>query len=120
MFGGVNGFGMPGPGSGMPDAVVGAPGAEAGLAAEARLAAETARNASVSTGAESGARGGAESGAEPEPESTGRHTVPDELVQAATYRLPPDRVFRARVPGSLPPLPEDSTTRLPVPKPRQA
>ncbi|MDI6101320.1 hypothetical protein QLQ12_22140 [Actinoplanes sp. NEAU-A12] len=28
----------------------------------------------------------------------GRHTVPDELVQAATYRLPPDRVARAKVP----------------------
>jgi hypothetical protein len=28
----------------------------------------------------------------------GRHTVPDELVQAATYRLPADRVARAKVP----------------------
>lgn len=28
----------------------------------------------------------------------GRHTVPDELVSAPTYRLPPDRVARAKVP----------------------
>jgi hypothetical protein len=48
----------------------------------------------------------------------GRHTVPDELVQAATYRLPPDRVFRAKVPDSA--LPEEPTTRLSVPKPRQS
>jgi len=27
----------------------------------------------------------------------GRHLVPDELVRAATYRLPPDRVARAKV-----------------------
>jgi hypothetical protein len=33
----------------------------------------------------------------------GRHHVPDELVEAPTYRLPPDRVARAKV----------------VPKPRQ-
>ena len=53
--------------------------------------------------------------------SSGRHTVPDELVQATTYRLPADRVFRAKVretPGS-PGLPDESTTRL-VPKPRQS
>jgi hypothetical protein len=85
-------LGMPGPASGMPDAVVGAPGAEAALAA---------------------------AGTEPELESTGRHTVPDELVQAPTYRLPPDRIFRARVPDPVAP-PEESTTRLPVPKPRQS
>ncbi|MCO8270638.1 hypothetical protein M1L60_08505 [Actinoplanes sp. TRM 88003] len=48
----------------------------------------------------------------------GRHTVPDELVQAATYRLPPDRVFRAKVPNSTP-LPEQTTTHLSVPKPRR-
>lgn len=48
----------------------------------------------------------------------GRHTVPDELVRATTYRLPPDRIFRARVPENTP-LPEEPTTRLPsVPKPR--
>jgi hypothetical protein len=54
------------------------------------------------------------------PESSGRHTVPDELVQAATYRLPPDRVFRAKV-RHLAAEEQDSTTRLPeppVPKPR--
>ncbi|MBG0560340.1 hypothetical protein [Actinoplanes aureus] len=33
---------------------------------------------------------------EPEPRR-GRHTVPEELVQAATYVLPPDRVARAKV-----------------------
>jgi hypothetical protein len=50
--------------------------------------------------------------------SSGRHTVPDELVQAATYRLPPDRVFRAKVRDTDTP-PDDPTTRL-VPKPRQS
>jgi hypothetical protein len=44
--------------------------------------------------------------------------VPDELVQAATYRLPPDRVFRAKVRDSANP-PDDPTTKL-VPKPRQS
>jgi len=54
--------------------------------------------------------------------STGRHTVPDELVQAATYRLPADRVFRAKVPepADRPALPEEPTTRIWVPKPRQS
>jgi hypothetical protein len=48
----------------------------------------------------------------------GRHTVPDELVRATTYRLPPDRVFRAKVRDGTP-LPDEPTTRLPsVPKPR--
>jgi hypothetical protein len=50
--------------------------------------------------------------------SSGRHTVPDELVQASTYRLPPDRIFRAKVRDSGTP-PDESTTRL-VPKPRQS
>ena len=53
--------------------------------------------------------------------SSGRHTVPDELVRATTYRLPADRVFRAKVredPDS-PGLSEEQTTRL-VPKPRQS
>nr|WP_296072362.1 hypothetical protein [uncultured Actinoplanes sp.] len=45
---------------------------------------------------------------------SGRHTVPDELVRATTYRLPPDRIFRARVRDSTP-LPEEPTTRLPKP-----
>lgn len=31
---------------------------------------------------------------------TGRHHVPDELLQAATYRLSADRRARARVPGA--------------------
>lgn len=52
-----------------------------------------------------------------EVESTGRHTVPDELVRSTTYRLPPDRIFRAKVRGTTP-LPDEPTTRL-VPKPRQ-
>jgi hypothetical protein len=50
--------------------------------------------------------------------SSGRHTVPDELVQAATYRLPPDRVFRAKVRDSGNAA-EESNNRL-VPKPRQS
>jgi hypothetical protein len=48
----------------------------------------------------------------------GRHTVPDALVQATTYRLPADRVFRARVPDGKR-LPDEPTTHLPVPRPRQ-
>ncbi|XVU23753.1 hypothetical protein ACQPZJ_41955 [Actinoplanes sp. CA-054009] len=51
--------------------------------------------------------------------ASGRHTVPDELVQAQTYRLPADRVFRAKVPDSNP-LPEEPTTPLSVPKPRRS
>jgi len=62
--------------------------------------------------------------AAPEVESAsgGRHTVPDELVRSTTYRLPADRVFRARVPESTdrPALPEEPTTRISVPKPRQS
>lgn len=59
------------------------------------------------------------SAVEPEESSSGgKHTVPDELVKAATYRLPADRIFRARVPGSTP-LPEEPTTPLSVPKPRR-
>ncbi|MFI6074419.1 hypothetical protein ACIA5C_22950 [Actinoplanes sp. NPDC051343] len=51
--------------------------------------------------------------------SSGRHTVPDELVKAATYRLPPDRVFRAKVRDTTTPSADDPTTKL-VPKPRQS
>jgi len=54
----------------------------------------------------------------PEAGSSGRHTVPDELVQAATYRLPPDRVFRAKVRDTAASA-DDPTTKL-VPKPRQS
>ncbi|MEV4636856.1 hypothetical protein AB0J80_05825 [Actinoplanes sp. NPDC049548] len=51
----------------------------------------------------------------------GRHLVPDELVQAPTYRLAPDRVARAKVPGALPDDAEQETTRLPsVPRPRSS
>jgi hypothetical protein len=59
---------------------------------------------------------------EAESTSTGRHTVPDELVRSATYRLPPDRVFRAKVPEPTdrPALPEEPTTAIWVPKPRQS
>ncbi|MBL7254043.1 hypothetical protein [Paractinoplanes lichenicola] len=56
---------------------------------------------------------------EDEPRSVGKHTVPDELVQATTYRLPPDRVFRAKVPNSTA-LPDEPTTNLGVPKPRRS
>jgi hypothetical protein len=52
----------------------------------------------------------------------GRHLVPDELVQAPTYRLTPDRVARAKVREATP---EDDgsqeTTRLTsVPRPRNS
>jgi hypothetical protein len=52
----------------------------------------------------------------------GRHTVPDELVRAATYRLPPDRVFRAKVRDTAEPPdnPDDPRSHRPVPKPRQS
>ena len=50
----------------------------------------------------------------------GRHLVPDELVRAATFRLAPDRVARAKVRGAeQPPDPStDSPSKSSVPKPR--
>jgi hypothetical protein len=59
---------------------------------------------------------------------TGRHLVPDELVQAATYRLPPDRVARAKVRGVIPgeladddmSQPLDGSSQVSVPKPRSS
>jgi hypothetical protein len=58
----------------------------------------------------------------------GRHTLPDELVQAKTYRLTPDRIARAKVPPPKVPQPNartpppnsagDKTMRVAVPKPR--
>jgi hypothetical protein len=53
-----------------------------------------------------------------EDEMPGRHTVPEELVKAATYRLPPDRVFRAKVRDTTTSS-DEPTTKL-VPKPRQS
>jgi len=52
-------------------------------------------------------------------ESSGRHTVPDELVHADTYRLPPDRVARAKVHGRVAPA-TDGKPRTSVPKPRSS
>jgi hypothetical protein len=46
----------------------------------------------------------------------GRHYVPDELVQAATHRLPADRVARAKVPP--PAEAPEEPPQNPVPKPR--
>jgi hypothetical protein len=64
----------------------------------------------------------AEDHASPADGSGGRHLVPDELVQAPTYRLPPDRVARAKVRQA--PAADDKeqeTTRLPsVPRPRSS
>ncbi|WP_155123705.1 MULTISPECIES: hypothetical protein [unclassified Actinoplanes] len=55
-------------------------------------------------------------------EGAGRHTVPDELVQAATYKLAADRVARARVPRSsgetTDPSESDQGGRPSVPRPR--
>jgi hypothetical protein len=48
----------------------------------------------------------------------GRHTVPDELVHATTYRLVPDRVARAKARGA-PPRPNERPSP-PVPKPRSS
>ena len=85
-----------------------------GLAA----AGTAATAATAATGATSAGAPIAGADAVSPPEPRGRHTVPDELVQAATYRLPPDRIARAKVPRSSPPghLPEDPTTRLPKPR----
>ncbi|MEV4702344.1 hypothetical protein [Actinoplanes sp. NPDC049316] len=55
--------------------------------------------------------------------SGGRHLVPDELVSAPTYRLPPDRVARAKVRQAPAAGDEEqeTTTRLPsVPRPRSS
>jgi hypothetical protein len=46
----------------------------------------------------------------------GRHTLPDELVHAPTYRLSPDRIARAKVPPHD--LPGEKTRIVSVPKPR--
>jgi len=52
---------------------------------------------------------------------TGRHTVPEELVRAATYRLAPDRVARAKVPKVMPGEPvSDGASSVGVPKPRSS
>jgi hypothetical protein len=54
-------------------------------------------------------------------EPGGRHLVPDELVQAPTYRLAPDRVARAKVREVPDGDEEGETTRLPsVPRPRSS
>jgi hypothetical protein len=54
---------------------------------------------------------------EPESARSGRHFVPDELVHAATYRLAPDRVARAKVHGAGP---DGAPLRPTVPKPRSS
>ncbi|GAB1693376.1 hypothetical protein [Krasilnikovia sp. M28-CT-15] len=67
-----------------------------------------------------------EGSAEPLPAAgpSGRHQVPDELVQAPTYRLPPDRVARAKVHGAAGGIDAEiaarPTTRITVPKPRSS
>jgi hypothetical protein len=43
-------------------------------------------------------------------ESSGRHRVPEELMQAVTYSLSPDRVARAKVPGPRPRREQGSLT----------
>jgi len=56
-------------------------------------------------------------------ESSGRHTVPDALVQADTYRLAPDRVARAKVHGRVTPAAAPTTDGKPrakLPKPRSS
>jgi hypothetical protein len=96
-------------------------------AAAAPHAASTKRSShSRTTGsAHSSAAAAAASAATPAAASDsaeGRHLVPDELVQAATFRLAPDRVARAKVRGAeQPPDPSiDSTSRASVPKPRSS
>jgi hypothetical protein len=54
----------------------------------------------------------------PSPRGAGRHSVADELVRAATYKLAADRVARAKVQeSSADPAPETGG-RPPVPRPR--
>ncbi|HET9516496.1 MAG TPA: hypothetical protein VFO77_02090 [Actinoplanes sp.] len=50
------------------------------------------------------------------PVSEGKHTVPDELVQAPTYRLSPDRIARAKVPNQN--LSDEKTSVVKLPTPR--
>ncbi|MEU7904512.1 hypothetical protein [Actinoplanes sp. NPDC049118] len=55
-------------------------------------------------------------------EGIGRHLVPDELVQAPTYRLAPDRVARAKVRDAVPADDETLEAARPpfVPRPRSS
>ncbi|MEU4217508.1 hypothetical protein [Actinoplanes sp. NPDC026623] len=55
-------------------------------------------------------------------EGIGRHLVPDELAQAPTYRLTPDRVARAKVRGAVPADDETRDAARPhvVPRPRSS
>jgi hypothetical protein len=93
-----------------------APAAPHPASAKRSSTSRTAGSAHSSTAAASTATpaAAAESAAE------GRHLVPDELVQAATFRLAPDRVARAKVRGAeQPPDPSiDSPSKASVPKPR--
>ncbi|MFG1603934.1 hypothetical protein [Actinoplanes sp. NPDC049265] len=57
---------------------------------------------------------------EPRVGRRGRHYVPDELVRASTYRLPADRVARAKVPGTIKPDEEEDEPRGHVPRPRSS
>jgi hypothetical protein len=51
----------------------------------------------------------------------GRHLVPDELVRAATYRLAPDRVARAKVHGTAHPADDAGpAAHRTAPKPRSS
>lgn len=52
----------------------------------------------------------------------GRHLVPDELVQAPTYRLAPDRVARAKVRDAVPAGDDEADISRPpfVPRPRSS
>ncbi|MEV7623329.1 hypothetical protein [Actinoplanes sp. NPDC089786] len=81
---------------------------EAGGAAEGR-------DPGVAAGRMVGEPGG--EGQEAEVPRRGRHYVPDELVQASTYRLSADRVARAKVPGSIK---EGDEVPRTVPKPRSS
>jgi hypothetical protein len=48
--------------------------------------------------------------------SEGKHTLPDELVHAPTYRLTPDRIARARVPHQDLPGEKTSVVKLSTPR----
>jgi hypothetical protein len=138
------------PPSGLAPARLGSPAASSGPEAQAASAGEDAKAASqvrrnrlLSQAGPSGAGGQARPGAQvPDPgtaegtspgsgtcapeapeheeQDAGRHYVLDELVQAETYRLPADRVARAKVPGALPAdVGAGETVGLPsVPRPR--
>jgi hypothetical protein len=79
----------------------GVPGSGQRSAGSVRHTAGSVQRSEAATGAEVFGSPDAGVGALPgDPADTGRHHVPDALLQARTYQLSADRRARARVPGS--------------------